>query len=642
MRETEDTDDISRWLRPAPTPDHRSAKEQLRDAMRAKGLSPPDELRLDGKFHRWGDRRGDDAHWYIAHGDGIPAGCFGSWRLDLDEQWRAASDRRLTPAEELEVSRRILRAQELRDHERARRQELSASAAATIWEQSGPADPAHPYLRRKGIAPHVARVSGDGRLMLPLYSDDGAISSLQFIDDEGGKRYLSGGRVKGAFALIGSLDGAPTLYLAEGYATGATVHEVTRCPVLVAYSAGNLAAVADMAVATLPGLPLVIVADNDKGGVGLAAAQQAAARTGARYVMPPEEGSDANDYHRAGGDLLALLSPPRTSWLISADDFCSQPAPVRWIVRPWLEAQSLAMVHGASGSGKTFAVLDLAASVAAGLPDWHGHRVHGGPVVYIAGEGHSGLRARLTLWRQERAPGVPLRLWVSSSGADLDTPAGLIRVRDELRSLTEAPSLVVVDTLHRCLAGDENSAQDAKRMIDSCASLQAEFGCTVLLVHHTGVGEFASKRARGSSAWKGALETEIHVSQDSGTIKIEHIKPKNSAPAEAMSLTMSVRPIAGWLDEDGEPVSSVILERSQVREVEEPGLAFDLRRAWWHCGAPVTEDGAPQFDADMLLRWAKESGQKGYRVDVPALARLAPGGVVGGPLGQAMMIERSD
>lgn len=159
-----------------------------------------------------------------------------------------------------------------------------------------------------------------------------------------------------------------------------------------------------------------------------------------------------------------------------------------------------------TGSGKTFLVLDWALRMAAGADNWLGHRVCPASVVYLAGEGHHGLRGRIAAWKQHAKPPRPLDMWISKAGCDLNTPTGYQRVTESIRLLPASPDLIVVDTLHRFLAGDENSAEDAKGMLDACAGLMAEFGCSVLLVHYTGVADEAQHRARGSSAWRGALD----------------------------------------------------------------------------------------------------------------------------------------
>ena len=89
---------------------------------------------------------------------------------------------------------------------------------------------------------------------------------------------------------------------------------------------------------------------------------------------------------------------------------------------------------------------------------------------------------------------------LSRDGCDLNTPDGYRRVVENVRALPTPPTVIVVDTLHRFLSGDENSASDTKTMLDACGALIHEFNCTVLLVHHTGVSEEAQHRARGYSA----------------------------------------------------------------------------------------------------------------------------------------------
>ena len=257
------------------------------------------------------------------------------------------------------------------------------------------------------------------------------------------------------------------------------------------------------------GQDIVIVADNDASGVGQKYAEQACAKHGARMIMPPISG-DANDYVQAGNDLAGLINPPKNEWLIPADAFCAQPAPISWRIKNWVQDQALIMVHGPSGGGKTFVVLDWCLSMASGKPEWAGHKVKPGAVVYLAGEGHHGLRSRVAAWKHHHQAGS-LNMWLSKDGCDLNTAEGYQRVSENMKALPNAPAVIVVDTLHRFLLGDENSAQDAKTMLDACNGLMREFNCSVILVHHTGVSDEAQHRARGSSAWRGALDIEVSI-----------------------------------------------------------------------------------------------------------------------------------
>lgn len=592
---------------------------QLRSAMEAAGLTPPDVIQLDGKLHRFrsgtkgAPGKGDKTGWYVAFGDGIPAGRFGCWRLGMEVPWRADVGRELSIAEQMANTRRMAEAKALRDAEVAKAREVAKDTVSAIWTDCTSADPAHPYLARKGVRPHGARVTGDGRLVVPLYTPEGALSSLQYIDADGGKLYHSGGQTGGCYWMVGTMDDPGVLYIAEGFATAATIHEVTGRPCVVAYSASNLVPVTgDLRERYGAVQELVIVADNDASGVGLRYADQSSARYGARVIVPPTQG-DANDYAQSGGDLLSLLQPPQTDWLIPADDFAQSPAPIAWLVKHWLQDKALIMVHGPSGGGKTFVVLDWCLSMAAGLSDWNGHKVKGGSVVYLAGEGHHGLRGRVAAWKVSRGAGK-LSMWLSRAGCDLNTAEGYRRVVESVRALGEVPRLIVVDTLHRFLLGDENSAQDAKTMLDACNALMAEFDCSVLLVHHTGVSEEAQHRARGSSAWRGALDIEISIVPAKGDAPMQIVqrKSKDAELAATLYATLETVGIPGWLDEDGEAVTSAVVKLAEAPVEREKESSLSKHRklfenAWWASGAEV-RDGMPYVSRSAFMSYLMESG----------------------------------
>jgi len=596
---------LDRPFVPSPA-DDRTPEQQLIDAIAYEGLTPPTSVTLDGRIHRFrSDASRSKNGWYIAYSDGRPAGHFGCWRRQVDVSWRAEGGPSMTPAEEIAHAKRMAEMRAIRDAEVARQREVVADVVEEIWTDLPLAPADHPYLTRKGVQAHGSRVTSDGKLVVPLYGVDGALSSLQYIEGDGGKRYHPGGEVKGKFWIIGAPSADGVIYLAEGFATAATVHEVTGRPCAISYSAGNLVDVAGVLVG-LYGDRITIVADNDKGNVGLRAAEQASAKHGVRYVIPPILG-DANDYVQAGKDLAALLSPSVGDWLVDAVDFSAQPTPISWLIKGWAQAQALMMIHGPSGSGKTFVVLDWCCRMAASVPDWMGAKVRPGAVIYLAGEGHHGLRGRLAAWQTANTAIPRGTMVLSSSGCDLDTQAGLIKARDAIAALPVRPSLIVVDTLHRFLSGDENSAQDAKEMLDSCAALMATFGCAVLLVHHTGVHEDAQGRARGSSAWRGALDIEVSVTCKDGTITIAQRKSKDAEMLAPVHACLKSIPIPGWLDEDGAQVTSAILAAADAPPVREKEPAAHKNRkafenAWWASGAEVL-DGAPYLTRAALRQY---------------------------------------
>ena len=614
------------WTPPKqPQPD--PPEVQLARAMEAVGITPPSDIRIDGKLHRFdsytkGKPGHDKSGWYCVYPDGVPAGRFGCWRADTDVPFRADVGRPLTTIEEMAHSKRMAEAIKARNEATAKLQEAVADVAETIWANLAGAPDWHPYLQRKGVKPNGARVTGDGRLALPMYDPDGHLVSLQYIDGDGGKLYHASGKATEAQWIVGD-DNGGTIYIAEGFATAATIAEETGNACAIAYSASNLPAVAKSLREKRGSLAdIVVVADHDQGGIGFKYADQAAAKFGVRVVRVPIMGMDANDYRAAGHDLLSLISPPVDSgWLVPADTFCTEPAPIKWLVKHWLRQQALIMVHGPSGGGKTFVVLDWSLHIAAGINEWHGHKVKPGPVVYLAGEGHHGLRSRVAAWKEHHKAGK-LDMWVSKAGCDLNTPEGYQKAVEAIRSLPQPPSLINVDTLHRFLAGDENSAQDAKTMIDACAGLMREFDCSVCLVHHTGVSDEAQHRARGSSAWKGALDVEISVVPAKGDAPIQIVqrKMKDGEEAAPVYATLQSVPIAGWIDEDGEQVTSAVLAAAETPEqapkADSKLAQFRKRweKAWWESGAEERE-GMPYLSRSFLRKALEKDGNAKRTVD---------------------------
>jgi phage/plasmid primase-like uncharacterized protein len=586
--------------------------------MLSAGLTPPNEILFDGKLHRFnsgtkGKAGHDKPGWYVVFSDGIPSGRFGCWRAGVEVTFCADIGRTLTDSEKMVNARRLAEARTIRDADLKRTRDMASDTVEKIWSDGMLATPEHPYLARKGIGLHGARMTGDGRLMLPLYTPDGKLASLQYIDAEGGKLYHSGGQTGGCFWMVGTLDEAGTIYVAEGFATAATINEVTNRPCIVAYSASNLVPVTGTIREKYgASQDIVIVADNDASGTGQKYADQASAKYGARVVMPPSLG-DANDYVAEGGDLKLLLQPDVSDWLIPADEFSTTPRPIKWLIKGWVQEEALIMVHGPSGGGKTFVVLDWCLRIAAGLTEWNGNKVKPGPIVYLAGEGHHGLRGRIAAWKQENNVSK-LDMWLSKAGCDLNTPEGYLKVVESIRALPVPPSVITVDTLHRFLAGDENSAQDAKTMIDACANLMREFNCTIVLVHHTGVSDEAQHRARGSSAWKGALEIEVSVIPAKGSMPMQIVqrKSKDSEMAPNVYVELRTVEIRGWVDEDGEPVKSAVLDIAEAPPERKKDSVADtsMRRfgdAWFAAKTDYL-DGSPYVTRSALMNYLSTSG----------------------------------
>lgn len=276
----------------------------FRDDLQAT-FGPLDWLPIpDGTIHRFrvpGDRAGSLNGWYVLYLDGIASGAYGSWKAGACHTW--SSRKPADPLEAQLVAQRIERAREQREADQTRRHIATASYAGRVWSEAQPADAEHPYLTRKRIDPHRLRQTGDV-LLVPLYAD-GYLCNLQRIASDGGKRFLSGGRVKGCYSPIGTLEPGQTLYICEGWATGATIHAETGAAVACAMNAGNLKPVAQALRAKYGDSQRIIIAGDDDrmtaGNPGRTAATTAALAIGAEVAFPvwptdaPLELSDFND-----------------------------------------------------------------------------------------------------------------------------------------------------------------------------------------------------------------------------------------------------------------------------------------------------------------------------------------------------------
>lgn len=275
-----------------------------------------------------------------------------------------------------------------------------------------------------------------------------------------------------------------------------------------------------------------------------------AARVGHPYD-PPRAVSEA----KHGGFVFACVGEQLAAGL----------KPIQWLVRNYVEADSLALMFGDPGCGKSFAAIDLACCIATGTP-WHGHKTTPGAVFYIAGEGQNGLMRRFAAWSQHNA--IPLEgapLFVGHRPAQLVNAVAAAEVANAVEEMQAdancAPALIVVDTLARNFGGDENSQEDMGAFIanlDAFLRKSGEWNATVLVVHHSGHAD--KSRSRGSSALKGAVDAEYSLTKDeSGVVRMEATKMKDAEQPAPVAFKLEPIVLDGLEDDEGEPVTSAVL-----------------------------------------------------------------------------------
>ncbi|HEZ5825231.1 TPA: PriCT-2 domain-containing protein [Neisseria meningitidis] len=235
------------------------------------------------------------------------------WKLARQNGWQPTKPYTPPSAEELERRKAESEAKRLAaERERQQTQQKVKITAQKIWQSSRPASLIHPYLAAKGITNPDAiaglrqnEYKDNDNLIIPvLYENE--IVNLQSINQDGGKRFLAGGQVQGAYAFIGKAEDVEKVgvVMAEGYATAASIYEATGKPVIIAFDAGNMVAVAERLAQNLPqNVPVVVAVDNDASQTGIKKARQAVALLGDRAtaIQPEFTMTQIQQYQKGKG-----------------------------------------------------------------------------------------------------------------------------------------------------------------------------------------------------------------------------------------------------------------------------------------------------------------------------------------------------
>lgn len=290
---------------------------QLREHMAMNGIIPVSTPKKYGTFYRFrtlGASKNSLSGWFIEKPDG--AIIYGDFRLgDGCYVFRPYSSRKYYDREEDYSSNfvnQILRQlYEEEAYKAARRteQEQAAITARAIMAYNRPASSTHRYLVSKLVKPYGLRETDDGYLIIPMFDENHQICSVQMIDEDGNKKFLSHGRIQGTYMLLGDPEKNDKLLMVEGYATGASAYEQTGIATIVAFNAGNLVPTTKTIRSMFPNHPIIILADNDNSShTGEIKAKLASSEDDkTTYILIPTPGMDANDFVNAGGDLFELI-----------------------------------------------------------------------------------------------------------------------------------------------------------------------------------------------------------------------------------------------------------------------------------------------------------------------------------------------
>jgi putative DNA primase/helicase len=270
------------------------ALQQFKSAMLDTLGYAPESIIGDGNLHRTKDNNGKNNGAYVLHLDGRAAGYFQDFKQGIKVRWKLEGDfKPLTQAERQAFAFERQRQADERQTEETNRHNKAVEKAAYFRSRSTPVIN-HQYLINKGVNPHNVRCYR-GSLVIPLYDENGVLVSLQFIGDDGTKRMMKGGKAQGSWCSIGKLEPGGVILVCEGWATGSSLYDATGHFTIVAFSAGNLKAVAELTRKHHQNSEIIICGDNDLSGVGQKAAKAAALAVGGKYILPATVGHDWND-----------------------------------------------------------------------------------------------------------------------------------------------------------------------------------------------------------------------------------------------------------------------------------------------------------------------------------------------------------
>ena len=281
---------------PAMTP-----REEFAEAMRSAGLSTQgDHPIMDGKRHRVpveGGKKGALDGFYVGHLDGHPAGRIINNKTGTDITWKSKGYA-LSDQEKAKLQAEAAEKLAQRAAEQDKLQEATAQRVGRQMADLVPVEQPTPYLQAKGIEAHAGVFTDrEGqKTYIPAFDADGKQWTMQYIQEDGTKRFAKDSKKEGCFHPVGGMDAlaaAPALVISEGYATAASLAEGLGHATVAAFDSGNLPHVARALREKFPDKPIVIAGDDDKAqeierghNPGRAKAEEAAKAVGGKAIFP--------------------------------------------------------------------------------------------------------------------------------------------------------------------------------------------------------------------------------------------------------------------------------------------------------------------------------------------------------------------
>ena len=276
---------------------------------------------------------------------------------------------------------------------------------------------------------------------------------------------------------------------------------------------------------------------------------------------------------------------------VSLEDVYEQTCEVQWLIENYIPKNSIGMLYGPSSIGKTHIVLDMATKIATGIP-WCENDTEQGLVLVMAGEGHTGFKRRLQAiedWNDFTIDRSNLRF--SERPISIDTDKGINEIIVAIDALEKPPSLIIIDTLSRHLTcASENSNEEMARVIKRLDQIKRRYGCTIMIIHHTGKKE--SSGARGAYSLYADIDFMFALEKD-GPKAIELICKKQKDADDQVEELFQILPVTlNETDSKGRPIVGACASRCRYMSFDE---AKTLDSIALESFAPVKSDWQAKF-----------------------------------------------
>jgi len=275
---------------------------------------------------------------------------------------------------------------------------------------------------------------------------------------------------------------------------------------------------------------------------------------GARITLNAPAGAD--EFEMLVEEGVKELETPESHrfQVMPAHEFASV-APPTWVIKGVLPQAELVVMYGASGSGKSFMALDMAAAIARGVP-WRGCKVRQGRVAYIAAEGAGGFRKRLVAYAQHNQVDLAgLPIGVIHAAPNMMEKTDAVDVAKAVKAWGGA-DLIIVDTFAQVMPGaNENAGEDVGKALTHCKRIHEVTGAMIILIHHA--GKDSSKGARGWSGLRAAADAELEVVREPTGRSLKLTKSKDGEDGQVWGFDLDVVQIG--VDEDLDPITSCVV-----------------------------------------------------------------------------------